>query len=308
MIPAVGGEGKDESGVLLGLPSDVKELICSYRRAHPQEGFRRIQQELRRRYQVLVTRKKLRSVLKDAGLLESCDSSFDRKEGREKGTRRFEASYPGELYQMDVSYVYLEKQPTLYLVVVMDDHSRFCVAADLCGDQKGDTLIGVLHNACVAHGYPQKLLTDQGSGFYTWSFTQTRFQQYVEAHHIEHIVAEPHSPQTQGKVERLIQTVQKELLHRVRFSGYAEAREAITRYAQSYNYDRSHQSLGGQCPADRFYGVSGEELVSSRIDVRKGFLVFRIHGRTLSAVCCSDGLQVYLDGALLKEERARECD
>ena len=113
-------------------------------------------------------------------------------------------------------------------------------------------------------------------------------------------------------MERLIQTVQKELLHRVRFSGYAEAREAITRYVQSYNYDRSHQSLGGQCPADRFYGVSGEvsrvegELVSRKIDVEKGFLVFRIHGRTLSAVCCSDGLQVYLDGALLKEERARE--
>lgn len=290
-----------------GLPSEVAALICSHRREHPRDGFRRIEQELKHRHHVVVSRKQIRRTLKAAGLLESCDSSFDGQQARAKGTRRFEASYPGELYQMDVSYIYLEKLPTLYLVLVVDDHSRFCVGAELCSDQKGDTLIGVFHNACVMHGRPQKLLTDQGSGFYTWSFSQTRFQQYLDGHRIEHIVCEPHNPQTQGKVERLIQTVQTELFRRVRFSGYSEARQRLGDYIHRYNYDRPHQSLGGRCPADRFYGVSGEiarldaDLVGRKIDTSKGLLVFRIHGRTLSAVCCSEGLQVYLDGVLLKE-------
>ena len=120
------------------------------------------------------------SVLKEAGLLETCDSSFDREPAPAKGSRRFEAQYPGELWQMDVTYVYIRKIPVLYLVVIIDDHSRFCVGAVLCRDQRADTLIGVLHNACTAYGVPKKLLTDQGSGFYSWSREQTQFQEYLD--------------------------------------------------------------------------------------------------------------------------------
>ena len=87
-------------------------------------------------------------MLKDAGLLETCDSSFDLEEVPAKGTRRFEAKRPGELWQMDVTYVYIHKIPVLYLVVIIDDHSRYCVAAELSRDQRVETLIGVLHNAC----------------------------------------------------------------------------------------------------------------------------------------------------------------
>ena len=300
------GNSDAEKETSSGLPQEVVDLICGYRQEHPQQGFRRIEQELRRRHHVAVSRKKIRKVLKQAGLLESCDSSFDQEPFSRKGTRRFEAAYPGELYQMDVTYVYLEKLPTFYLVVVVDDHSRFCLKAELCSQQKGDTLIGVLHDACLEHGRPKKLLTDQGSGFYTWSLGQTRFQQYLDDHRIEHIVCEPHSPQTQGKVERLIQTLEQELLRKVRFSSEAQAREAIRDYVNRYNHDRCHQALDGACPADRFYGVHGEvqrmegALVGSKIDTSKGFLAFRIHGHTLSAVCCGEGLQVYLDGNLLE--------
>jgi len=191
----------------VALPGDVGELIRGYRRDHPGHGFKRIQDLLKQKHLVIVTRKQIRKVLKEAGLLEVCDSSFDREQGPEKGTRRFEAAYPGELWQMDVTYVYICRIPVLYLVVIVDDHSRYCIAAELVRDQRAETLIGVLHNAVTVHGAPRKLLTDQGSGFYSWSREQTRFQEYLDDQKIEHIVAEPHSPQTQGKVERLIQTI-----------------------------------------------------------------------------------------------------
>ncbi len=51
----------------------------------------------------------------------------------------------GELHQMDVTNVYIKGISVLYLIVIIDDHSRFVPAADLCHDQRGDTLIGVLH-------------------------------------------------------------------------------------------------------------------------------------------------------------------
>ena len=76
-------------------------------------------------------------------------------------------------------------------------------------------MIEVLHNANVRYGKPRKLLTDQGRGFYSWSMEQTAFQRYLDDMEIEHIVSDPHSPQSTGKVERLIQSIKKELLQKV---------------------------------------------------------------------------------------------
>ena len=291
----------------VSLPGEVQSLIADYRRGHPDHGFKRIQDELKRKHLVVVSRKQIRTVLKEHGLLDMLDSSFDRKEPP-KGTRRFEAGYPGEIYQMDVTHVYITGIPVLYLVVILDDYSRFCVAADLCQDQKGSTLIEVLHNASVRYGKPGKLVTDQGRGFYTWSMEQTAFQHYLDDMHIEHIVSAPHSPQSQGKVERLIQSIKKELIQKVQFSGVQEARRGIEDYIHSYNFERPHQGIQGALPSDRFYGVSGDvgrvesELSSKGIDISKGYLVYKVHDHALSVVFTAEGLQVFLDGRLLKED------
>lgn len=289
------------------LPEEVQELIRSYRREHPRYGFKRIADLLKQKYLVVVTRKQIRRVLKEAGLLETCDSSFDQEPASAKGTRRFEARCAGEMWQMDVAYVYLRKLPVFYLVVVVDDYSRFCVAAELCRDQRAETLIGVLHNACTAYAPPpRKLLTDQGSGFYSWSREETRFQQYLDDQRIEHVVAEPHSPQSQGKVERLIQTLRNELLTRTEFSGFADARAQIASFMASYNFDRPHQGIGGQRPADRFHGVVGTveqasaELTDRDLDLSRGYVIYQVQGRRVCIVCTGEGLQVYLDGVLLK--------
>jgi transposase InsO family protein len=63
---------------------------------------------------------------------------------------------------------------------------------------------------------------------------------------IEHIVADPHSPQTPGKVERLNQTVQRELLNKSHFSGYEDACRSIETYFHHYNYERPHQGIAGE--------------------------------------------------------------
>lgn len=311
-----GDNGECESNVSDGrgsvkgsvsLPGEVQRLIADYRREHPDHGFKRIEDELKRKHLVVVGRKQIRSVLKEHGLLDMLDSSFDRKEPA-KGTRRFEAGYPGEVYQMDVTYVYITGIPVLYLVVILDDYSRFCVAADLCQDQKGSTLIEVLHNASVRYGKPGKLVTDQGRGFYTWSMERTAFQHYLDDMHIEHIVSAPHSPQSQGKVERLIQSIKKELIQKVQFSGYQEARRGIEDYIHSYNFERPHQGIQGALPSDRFYGVRGDvdraesELLSKGVDLSKGYLVYKVHDHALSVVFNAEGLQVFLDGRLLKED------
>jgi transposase InsO family protein len=291
-----------------GFPVQVRDLILGYRRENPSHGFRRIQDVLKTKYLLVVSRKQIRRVLKEAGLLETCDSSFDKEEGSAKGQRRFEAKRPGAIWQMDVAYVYLRKIPVLYLVVIIDDHSRYCVAADLCRNQQAETLMAVLQAAVLEHGRPEKLLTDQGSGFYSWSGEQTRFQDYLDDQEIEHVVAEPHSPQSQGKVERLIQTLRKELLTKVKFANFADARNQIHSFIQRYNFERPHQAIQAKRPADRFHGVVDEveraesELAGPELDPTRGYVVCKAGDHRVCVLWALEGPRVYLDGKLLREE------
>lgn len=291
-----------------GLPAVVEDLIVSYRQAHPDYGYKRIADELKSRHFVVVQRKKIREILKQRGLVDSNDSSFDKSSAgdKAKGSRRFEASYPRELYQMDMTYVYLPNNAVYYLVIIVDDYSRFCVGSELRLDQRGHSMIEVLHRAIERYGKPTRLLTDQGSSFYSWSRNQTLFSRYLDDMQIEHIVADPHSPQTLGKVERLNQTIQRELLNKVQFSGFEQARGSILDYFHHYNYSRPHQGIGGSFPASRFHGVIGEssriesELCGHGIDFSRGYLVFKMHDHSISIVCNGEGVQVFLDGDLLE--------
>lgn len=292
----------------VNLPPGVADLIINYRHKHPEHGYKRIEDHLKNRYFVVVPRKKIRELLKLHGLSGDNDSSFDKSsfEQQSKGIRRFEASYPRELYQMDITYVYLVNQTPCYLVVVLDDNSRFCVSCELRRDYLGISMIEVLHRAIERYGKPSKLLTDQGSSFYSWSSNQTLFSRYLDDMKIEHIVADPHSPQTLGKVERFHQTIQDELLKKSHFVSYEEARSQIESYMHNYNYERPHQGIGGACPASRFQGVIGEtsriesQLCGNGIDFSRGYLVFKMFDHTISIVCNGGGLQVFLDGDLLK--------
>ncbi len=289
------------------LPPGVAELILNYRQEYPDHGYKRIQDHFKNRHFVVIPRKKIRELLKAHGLTGDSDSSFDKSslEQRVKGTRRFEASYPRELYQMDITYVYLVNQTVCYLVVIVDDNSRFCVACDLMRDYRGISMIEVLHRAIERYGKPTKLLTDQGSSFYSWSREQTLFSRYLDDMKIEHIVANPHSPQTCGKVERFNQTIQRELLNKSHLESYEGVRGLIESYMHHYNYERPHQGIGGTCPASRFQGIIGEttriesELFGSGLDFSRGYLVFKMFEHTISIVCNGSGLQVFLDGDLL---------
>ena len=88
-----GKKDSDESSVRAGnsrkgsvsLPEEVKVLIADYRKENPDHGFKRIQDELKRKHLVVVTRKQIRAVLKEYELLEVLDSSFDRGEEPPKG-------------------------------------------------------------------------------------------------------------------------------------------------------------------------------------------------------------------------------
>lgn len=290
------------------LPEQVRDIILDYKRQNPYYGFKRIEQYLRDKYFLVIPRKRIRQVLKEADLLELNDSSFDRNDASPielKGTRRFEADRPGELYQMDITYVYITGLKVLYLVNVIDDHSRFCLYSVLRFDQCADTLIEVLHDAISEYGKPKKTLTDEGTAFYSWSGEKTKFQQYLDDQEIEHIVADPHSPTTTGKIERFHQTIKNELIRRVKFKDYTDAVEKINGFIRYYNYERPHQGLDGARPADRFMGINAnkalaqKKLVEKELNFGKGYLIFKLGANEVSVIIKPGAApEIFVNGVL----------
>ncbi|WP_244236905.1 integrase core domain-containing protein [Micromonospora violae] len=63
----------------------------------------------------------------------------------------------------------------------------------------------------------------------------------------------PRSPTTTGKVERFHQSLQGECLDGRVFATIEQAQAAVDVFVAEYNYDRPHQGIDDEFPADRFH-------------------------------------------------------
>jgi len=76
---------------------------------------------------------------------------------------RWERSKAIELWQMDVvSRIYLTDGTQLHCVTGIDDHSRFCVSAQLAARATAKPVCDALLLALRRHGVPEEILTDNG--------------------------------------------------------------------------------------------------------------------------------------------------
>jgi transposase InsO family protein len=178
---------------------------------------------------------------------------------RQREIRRFEASRPLELVQMDVLQFYIHAQK-VHLLLALDDHSRFITGWDLLQRESMEDAMRIVEESIRRYGKPEAILTDRGATFHTWSGIG-RFDRLLEAYGVDHILASPGHPQTCGKIEAVNKAIQKELIRRVEFRNFLDAREQIGRWIDGFNHQRTHQGIGGVLvPADRFFGRADRVL------------------------------------------------
>lgn len=188
------------------------------------------------------------------------------KRGRES-SQRFEAVRPLELVQMDIVEFFINKQK-VYLLLLLDDFSRFILGYRLLTETSVDEVIGLVQGAMDRYGKMEEVLSDRGFVFYSWHGVN-RFEKFLEVEGIHHTHASPHHPQTLGKIESVNKQVQKELISQRHFTGMEECASALSAWVEMYNYRRTHQGLGGLLvPADRFHGRVEEvkRNISEKID------------------------------------------
>ena len=104
------------------------------------------------------------------------------------------------------------------------------------------------------------MLTDRGATFHTWSGIG-KFDRVLESYDIDHLLASAGHPKTCGKIEAVNKAIQKELIDRVEFRNFLDAKEQIGSWIDTFNHERTHQGIGGVLvPADRFYGRADRVL------------------------------------------------
>jgi transposase InsO family protein len=182
--------------------------------------------------------------------------------------QRYEARRPLELAQMDILEFFINKAK-VYIILLLDDFSRFILGWRLLDQTSVDAVIGVVADAVDRYGKMEEILTDRGFVFYSWRGIN-RFEKYLETKRIDHTHARPHHPQTLGKIEACNRRIKRELIDQKRFSNLHEAQAAVESWVEHYNYQRPHQGIGSfLVPAERFHGQAKKALcaMDSGIDI-----------------------------------------
>jgi transposase InsO family protein len=231
----------------------LEKRIERFGQDNPEAGVRRIRDELRRDEGLEVSAETVRRVVNDAGL----GNEPPKPKRRPPQIRRFERPIPNALWQIDIFTFELKRLYRVYLVGIIDDHSRYMVGHGLFRQQTAPAVLEVVKGAIGQWGAPREILSDNGRQFVAWR-GKTKFQKVLRRQGVQHVRSAPHHPLTLGKIERFWRAIWEEFLSEAVFASFADASQRLEHWISYYNHQRPHQGIDGASPADRFYGVAGD--------------------------------------------------
>jgi len=155
------------------------------------------------------------------------------------------------VWSTDITYIPMLKG-FMYCVAVIDWYSRYVLAWDISNTQDDDFCVSVLNEA-LRSGTPRIFNSDQGSQFTSATFTSRLLDAKISI-----------SMDGRGRaldnvfIERLWRSLKYEDLYLHDYSDATSLRDGMTKYFEFYNYQRYHQSLNNQTPAEVYFHRSSE--------------------------------------------------
>ncbi len=142
-----------------------------------------------------------------------------------------------------------------FVHIAIDDATRLAYA-EVLSDESGRTAVGFLRRAgafYARHGITvERVLTDNGS-----PYISTVHSIACRTLGIRHHRTRPRRPQTNGKAERFIRTLQTGWAYGAIYSSSREPTAALDGWLYHYNPRRRHQALGRQAPITRLNNLLG---------------------------------------------------
>ena len=174
-----------------------------------------------------------------------------------------------QVWTSDITYIPMARG-FLYLVAIMDWHSRYVLTWKLSNTLEADFCVEALEEA-LNKGKPEVFNTDQGSQFTSAAFTGALLGRDIQV-----------SPDEYGTfgmdgkgryldnilVERLWRSIKYEEVYLKAYKDGAEAKQGIGAYLDFYNRERPHQALGYRTPQEVFQqGQPREEAEGPKVDL-----------------------------------------
>ncbi|MFI9653071.1 IS3 family transposase [Guyparkeria sp. GHLCS8-2] len=154
---------------------------------------------------------------------------------------------PNQVWATDVTYIPMARG-FMYLVAIMDWHSRRVLAWRVSNTLDTDFCIDALEEALTHHGSPEIFNTDQGC-----QFTNKAFTEVLAAHDVRISMDGKGCYQDNIFVERLWRSVKYECVYLKAFENGVHLREDLKRYFTWYNMNRPHQGLDDATPDEVYF-------------------------------------------------------
>jgi transposase InsO family protein len=271
------------------MPAAVEAAVLELRRSRPYWGPRRLVFELaKRKVAPLPSESAVYRALVRAGMIDPA-----LRDRRSRKWKRWERGAPMELWQMDVVGGFpLADGSCAKVLTGIDDHSRYCVSARVMAREGTRAVCDGLRAAISAYGVPVQILTDNGkvfTGRFNHPPVEVLFDAICRQNGIEHLLTQPRSPTTTGKIERFHRSLRAEFLAGAKpFTNLKAAQQALDEWVEDYNIGRPHQSLNMDTPAARFSAVPS--LSTAAASAPAGVGPDRSGGDWVSRRVCANGV------------------
>jgi transposase InsO family protein len=158
--------------------------------------------------------------------------------------RSFAAERANECWQMDATGWTLADGAEVEIINTLDDCSRLATRSLAVTRATLETVWDTISDAASRYGWPERVLTDNGSYF------GTTFKDNLRAVGVGLGHSRPYHPQTCGKVERFQQTTKKWLGAQDAAATINELQDQLDTFVDYYNHQRPHRSLGRRTPTN----------------------------------------------------------
>lgn len=218
---------------------------------YPTEGVLQMQDYLRAQgYQV--NHKRVRRLLRKMGIMAIFPKRNLSKLGKAQYVypyllRNVDISHSNQIWQVDITYIPMAKG-FMYLVAVIDVHSRFVVGWDISNSMDADWVVATLENAFTHHGKPGIVNSDQGS-----QFTCKKWVECLQGHHIRISMDGKGRAIDNVYIERLWRTVKYDYVYLSPPENGLDLYQGLKAFFERYNYQKYHQGIGRKLPVTVYY-------------------------------------------------------
>jgi len=248
---------KDQDQILL-------EQIQPVKADHPFWGYRRVWAYLNYRMNMHVNKKRVYRIMKEHNLLVQKNDRLKARRDNKAYRSKPRASQPNEFWGTDMTKIMIPGFGWLYLVIVLDWHTKKIVGHSISTRSKATDWLDALNNACdnqFPNGILSKerdlyLISDNGS-----QPTSQKYMLACSVMEIKQIFASYNNPKGNADTERVIRTIKEDFLWTRDFSLPDEFINQFKRWVEDYNNDYPHSSIGYQTPCE----FEKEQLMLTKI-------------------------------------------